>query len=71
MKEVALLHMLQAAGHVSLISPLITSCEGQGRGDRGKAPVSCWSTAAAAGILTELIFLITVSERIDLKSTLR
>lgn len=32
---------------------------------------SHWSTAAAAGILTELIFLISVSERIDLKSTLR
>lgn len=32
---------------------------------------SHWSTAAAAGILTELIFLITISERIDLKSTLR
>lgn len=31
---------------------------------------SCWSMPAAAGILAELI-PVTISERIDLKSTLR
>lgn len=31
---------------------------------------SCWSVPAAAGILAELI-PVTISERIDLKSTLR
>lgn len=32
---------------------------------------SCWSMAAAAGILTELIFLNAIPERINLKGTLR
>lgn len=37
MKVVAPLHVLQAADHVSLMNPLITSCVGHGRDSNGKA----------------------------------